>query len=77
MGAVKVIVTHSSGQPAQGVRVSGSVVNGGMCREVRMGRHGRAVLEWPSSGSLETCFVNGSSVRGGRWRSGDTISARI
>lgn len=73
MGAVTVIVTYSSGQPAQSARVSGSVMRGGMCREVRTRRDGRAVLEWSSSGSLEKCFVNGSGVRGGPWRSGDRI----
>lgn len=76
MGAVTVIVTHSSGQPARGARVSGSVMNGGMCQEVRTSSGGSAVLEWPSSGRLEKCFVNGSTVVGGPWRSGETISAR-
>jgi len=77
MGAVTVIVTHASGQGASGARVSGSVVGGGMCRDVRTDSRGRAVLEWSSSGSLDKCFVNGRTVvPGGPWSSGSTISAK-
>jgi len=76
MGAVTVMVRHSSGKDAVGARVSGSVVSGGMCQEVRTDDRGHAVLEWSSSESLEKCVVNGRSVvPGGPWQSGSTISA--
>ena len=71
-GSCDVYVSYSSGNPASGASVQGSVSFGGMTDKVRTDRNGNASLTWSSDSSLEKVFVDGRTV--GSCRNGGSLS---